>query len=84
MGFLKMNTKPDYTKQCSRCPIVVRMSREQYEKEKDQLETTCDRCRAILTAEAAEVLKNAAAAADPLPKDEAQQPQAPAAPAPTT
>jgi hypothetical protein len=65
-----MNPNFQYTKQCSRCPLVVRMTRAQFEKEKDQAETTCDRCRAILTAEADEVLKNLS-----------KEPQAPASPA---
>lgn len=67
-----MNPNFQYTKQCHRCPLVVRMTREQFEKEKDQAETTCDRCRAILTAEADEILKHMH-----LPKE----PQPPASPA---
>ena len=73
-----MNNTPQFTKKCHRCPIVVRMTREKYEAERDQAETTCDRCRAILTAEAEEILKNLQ---PQFPKAEAQQPQAPAVPA---
>lgn len=54
-----MNTKPEFSKRCSRCPLIVRMTREQFEKEKGQTETTCERCRAILTADVREILNNA-------------------------
>jgi hypothetical protein len=70
----QMNPIPDYTKRCSRCGLPVRLTREQYELERGQEETTCERCRAILTAEAEEIFKQ-------FPKDEAQEPQAPATPA---
>jgi hypothetical protein len=55
-----MNPAPDCVKTCARCDEPVRLTREQYEVERDQAQTTCPSCKAKLGVEAAQILERAA------------------------
>lgn len=55
-----MNTRPDHVKICQRCEKPVRLTPEQAQHERDQVQTTCAPCRAVYAAEANEIYVRAA------------------------